>query len=97
MIDSKKDGAPLPKEHGFAVRGRAHVEIKGMTELISFDENSVQLSTTSGNMTVEGSELHVNILDVKEGNVSVDGHIDSIYYTDVEPARKRSLMGRLWH
>ena len=85
-------------EHGFVVRERAHVEIRGMTAVISFDENSVLLSTTSGTMCVEGRELKVNILDVKEGNVTVDGHIDSIYYSDTESNdRSHSFLGRLFH
>ena len=83
--------------HAFAVNERTHVEIRGMTEVISFDENAVVLSTTSGNMSIEGSGLKVNILDVKEGNVSVDGHIDCIYYFD--PTSKqvtRGWFGRLF-
>ncbi len=84
--------------HDFAVSERAHVEIRGMTEVISFDENAVVLATTGGNMSIEGSELRVNILDVKEGNVSIDGHIDCIYYFD--PTSKqitRGWFGRLFH
>jgi sporulation protein YabP len=84
-------------EHGFIVRARAHVEIRGMTEVLSFDENTVMLATTSGKMTIEGRELRVNILDVREGNVTVDGHIDSVYYPDDEPSdRPTSLFGRIF-
>lgn len=91
-------GDAATAEHGFVVRQRAHVEIRGMTEVISFDENSVLLSTTGGTMCVEGRELKVNVLDVKEGNVSVDGHIDSIYYSDTEPDdRSHGFLGRLFH
>ena len=86
------------QEHGFIVKDRAHVEIRGMTEVISFDENNVMLATTSGDMTIEGNGLRVSVLDVKEGVVSVDGHVDSIYYTDVGNAdRSRGLFGRLLH
>ena len=84
--------------HDFAVSERSHVEIHGMTEVISFDEHAVVLATTGGNMSIEGSELRVNILDVKEGNVSVDGHIDCVYYFD--PTSKqvtRGWFGRLFH
>ena len=84
-------------EHGFLVRERAHVEIRGMTEVLSFDENCVMLLTTGGRMTVEGRELRVGELDVKQGCVTVDGHIDSIYYPDAEPeGRSQGLFGRLF-
>lgn len=84
--------------HGFSVMERAHVEIHGMTEVVSFDENRVVLETTSGNMSVEGSDLRVNILDVREGTVSVDGHIDGIFYAESNPdSPSRGFFGRLFH
>lgn len=87
-----------PSEHGFIVRERAHVEIRGMTEVLSFDETSVALATTSGDMLIEGRELRVGVLDVKEGTVTVDGHIDSIYYRDEDNREgSRGLLGRLFH
>ena len=87
-----------PSEHGFIVRERAHVEIRGMTEVLSFDEMSVSLATTSGDMLIEGRDLRVGVLDVKEGTVTVDGHIDSIYYRDSDTRdASRGLLGRLFH
>lgn len=99
MSDLMRDGAKeQSSEHGFIVHERAHVEIKGMTEVISFDENSVVLATTGGRMLIEGRELRVGELDVKDGNVVVDGHIDSIYYPDAEPSeRSHGWFGRLFH
>ncbi len=95
MKEIKKDTAP--KEHGFIVRERAHVEIRGMTEVISFDETGVSLATTGGNMVIEGSDLHVNVLDVREGTVTVDGHVDSIYYSDPSPSDgSHGLFGRFF-
>ena len=96
MSEIKREGTHT--EHGFIVKERAHVQIHGMTEVLSFDENNVSLATTSGNMNIEGSELRVNVLDVKEGTVTVDGHIDSIYYQDSEPtATSRGLFRQLFH
>ena len=97
MSENMKKDTQL-SEHGFIVKERAHVEIRGMTEVLSFDETSVSMATTSGNMMIEGTELRVNVLDVKEGTVTVDGHIDSIYYQDSEPGdTSRGLFGRLFH
>ncbi len=96
MSELKKEVQPT--EHGFIVKARAHVEIKGMTEVLSFDDTVVSLATTSGNMIIEGHELRVNVLDVREGTVTVDGHIDSIYYQDPKtPDGQRGLLGRLFH
>ena len=86
------------REHEIHVIKRGFMSVSGVDEVLSFDENSVLLSTTGGTMSVEGRELKVNVLDVKEGNVSVDGHIDSIYYSDTEPDdRSHGFLGRLFH
>lgn len=84
--------------HGFEVHERAHVEIHGMTDVISFDETSVVLATTSGHMSIEGSGLRVSVLDVEQGNVTVDGHIDGIYYFDPSGSQNsKGFFGRLFH
>ena len=98
MSDHMQRNDQKNAEHAFEVKQRTHVEIKGMTEVISFDENAVILQTTGGNMSIEGSGLKINILDVKEGTVSVGGHIDCIYYFD--PTSKQITkggFGRLFH
>ncbi len=96
MSEIRKETAPT--EHGFIVRERAHVEIKGITEVVSFDESNVSLATTSGRMIIEGAGLHVNVLDIREGTVTVDGHIDSIYYSDPPSSNdSKGLFGRLFH
>ena len=77
--------------HSFISRAREGINIDGVSEVISFDEAAVVLATTGGNMSIEGSGLKINILDVKEGNVSVDGHIDCIYYFD--PTSKQITKG----
>lgn len=100
MNDWKKEatGESTAPAHGFEVRERAHIEVHGMTEVISFDENAVMLATTQGNMTIEGRELRVNVLNVKEGQVSVDGHVDGIYYTETTPTPSRGgFLGKLLH
>jgi sporulation protein YabP len=89
---------PIRLPHRLTLDERQKLTVTGVAEVVSFDENAVVLATTSGNMSIEGSGLKVNILDVKEGNVSVDGHIDCIYYFD--PTSKqitRGWFGRLFH
>ena len=87
-----------PTTHSITSQDRRAITVRGVREVISFDESSVLLATTSGHMNIEGTGLRVNILDVKEGTVSVDGHIDSIYYSDNESEdRSHGFFGRLFH
>lgn len=92
---AQADGARAA--HEITVRGRRCMNISGVSELISFDEGSVTAATVCGELTVDGSELHIGAFDTERGILSLDGNICGIFYDD-EPKesapRKRRLFGR---
>lgn len=91
MMDRhQKEALPLP--HQLILQDRSKLELSGITEVDSFDENSVQCYTSLGHLTVRGSNLRVSRLDIDGTSLSVEGHIESLTYTDV---RKGGLFGRL--
>lgn len=98
--EKNTDTAKVKKlsEHEFSVRGRKTMQICGVSEVISFDENSVVAGTACGEMTVEGSGLHIGALDIDRGFLSLDGDISGIYYLEdphLNPGRKkRGLFSR---
>ena len=51
--------------------------------------------TNRKTMTVEGSDLHVKMLDVERGVVSLEGKIDGIFYAEPTSNEKRSFWERL--
>ena len=82
--------------HDVAIKGRRHIDITGVKEVLSFDERSVSLITHGGEMTVEGEDLKIGALDTDRGLLSVDGRVNGMYYYDVRPEEKRSILGRLF-
>ena len=66
--------------------------VDGVTEVVSFDDVSVLLVTTCGEMTVEGSDLKLSQLDTERGCVCVCGRIGGIYYGDDLPKKRRRRM-----
>ena len=79
--------------HRIVMEGRESLEVRGVTDVISFDEQAVSLSTVCGGMTVEGSSLHIHVLSMEEGVVSMDGKIDSVLYYDSEDGEKNGKNG----
>jgi sporulation protein YabP len=79
------------------LHARKALEVRGVTDVISFDEQTVILDTDCGNMTVDGDALHIRVLNVEQGIVTMDGRIDAITYFDTENKKeeKRSLFGKL--
>ncbi len=71
------------KAHHVTLQARERMEVHGVTDVISFDEQTVTVSTVCGNMEVGGSSLHIHVLNMADGIITLDGHIDSvIYYTE---------------
>ena len=81
--------------HEFSVVSRKQMAIDGVKDVIGFDETSVQLTTYNGDMTVEGNGLHILVLDVERGVVTLEGRIDSVFYSDPSGSEKRSFWERL--
>lgn len=64
--------------------------------MISFDESCVILETEQGRLVLKGKDLHVGKLTLERGEVELDGRIDSMVYTGSSPAKKGSVMKRLF-
>ena len=85
-------------QHRVSMTAREQMEIRGVVDVVSFDEQSIVLDTTCGNMSLDGEGLHVQVLNLEEGIVTVNGRIDSVEYFDVAGAQneKRGLWGKLF-
>ena len=83
------------KKHTVSALARERAEINGVSEVISFDEQSVILVTDCGELTLEGQGLHVGTLDIQRGLVEVTGQIDALIYSD-KAAAKRGLRARIF-
>lgn len=84
------------KPHSISWKNRMQGSITGVTDVLSFDENAVILETEQGMLTIKGKELHIGKLMLDAGEVELDGNVDSIVYSGSSPARKGSLMKRMF-
>ena len=85
--------------HRVIVEERGRMEVRGVTDVISFDDQAVLLKTLCGEMCVEGASLHINVLSLEQGLVTMDGQVDSIAYYDSQvsdKAQKRGFMSKLF-
>ena len=76
------------------IRSRKHIDVTGVRDVVSFDDRSVVMVTSGGDMAVEGDELKIGVLDIEKGVVSVDGRIGAVIYYDADPAPKHRLFGK---
>ena len=79
--------------HRVDLRSRESMEVRGVLDVNSFDEESVVLSTVCGTMEIEGNSLHIHVLSMEEGVITLDGKIDSIAYYEEQESEKTQKHG----
>ncbi|NLM50851.1 MAG: sporulation protein YabP [Clostridiaceae bacterium] len=74
--------------HNIIMENRKKLSISGVSDVESFDEESVILYTEYGDLTIKGEELHINKLSIDTGEVVVEGEIHSLSYDEHEGKSK---------
>ena len=82
--------------HEFNLKMRKEMTVTGVNDVISFDEQDIHLMTAGGEMFIEGSEMHIDVLDVEKGIVSLNGKIDAVYYSNDSKKEKSGFLGRIF-
>ena len=87
----------VPSRHSLHIDRRENVSVSGMTDVISFDEETVIGETEMGVIIIRGSNLHVNRINLESGELFVSGEIEGITYENPGGYTKgKSILGRLF-
>lgn len=85
MTDEKK----MPKlPHSIIMEDRKKLSVSGVTDIDSFDEQTIIAATDLGELTIRGWNLHITRLNLEQTELLVDGEISSLTYTDTRPQAK---------
>lgn len=68
--------------HKVSLESRKNLEICGVTDMGTYNEEEIEIDTVEGFMIITGSELNVLKLDIEEGVCTIMGKIDSISYIE---------------
>lgn len=79
------------------LENRQKMTLTGVLEVISFDDEKIFLNTKLGNLTIKGSDLKMNKLDVQNGDIIIMGNIYYIVYSGKDIKKeKQSLIEKLF-
>lgn len=79
-MPEEKKTAQAP--HNIMLEDRRMLTVSGVSDVDSFDEQAVSVFTDMGELTVRGSNLHINKLSVEVGELTIEGNISALIYTD---------------
>jgi sporulation protein YabP len=75
---------------------REKLNVSGVLDVEEFCEEKILLETTLGFLEVLGADLHMNKLSVETGELTIEGEISSLTYTEENAQPKGSLLSRLF-
>lgn len=87
-------GKKAPRPHELNMTGRSKLTLSGVDDVSGFDDNAVMLTTSMGELTVRGSGLHIERIDLDAGQLELRGNIQELSYE--EPSASGSLWSRLF-
>ncbi len=70
------------QEHDVIMRGRRLLDITGVKQVESFDNEEFLLETVMGFLAIKGENLQMKNLDVDKGIVSIKGKVFDLVYID---------------
>lgn len=85
-------------EHSLTLANRQNLQLTGVTNVIAFDEEEIVLETSQGYLSINGTELHINMLNLDQGQVAIQGNFNNLGYkaqgTDFK-SKGKNILNRL--
>ncbi len=82
----------LKASHSLILDNRSTLTLTGISDVLGFDEQTVNLVTDCGTLIVKGSSLHINKLNLDSKDVCIDGTINSLQYLSNTPKQLKSKL-----
>lgn len=80
------------RPHSLSLENRKKIVMTGIESVESFNEKEIFLKLSDGVLSITGSNLNVEKLNVEDGNLTVLGEINGIKYS----AKKASFIGKIF-
>lgn len=82
-ITDEKPAAKGP--HNVILEDRKRISVTGVKDVDSFDEETMVVYTDMGELTLRGQGLRIDRLNTETGELSVNGSVFALVYTDDRP------------
>jgi sporulation protein YabP len=86
-------------EHSIYLSDRSMMELTGVDNVNTFDEQQIILETGMGYLYVIGEGLHITMLNLDQGKVNIQGRVTSLDYKAQDAdlkTKSKSIINRLF-
>ena len=67
-------------QHTISLNNRQNLSLQGVQHVDNFDDDTIVLSTTMGQLTIRGHNLRIQNLDLEQGRFEAVGEFDAVQY-----------------
>ncbi len=86
--------------HRLIIDKREKIEVSGVLNVDSFDDQEIILETDQGLLAMRGEDLHINHLNLEQGELIIEGFLLELAYSEERNLRRKdrgkSFLGRLF-
>lgn len=85
--------------HEIVMVNRSTLEVSGVLNVESFDNEEFLLNTECGYLAIRGRDLHIKTLNLEQGKVAIEGALFDVGYLDegTRPGEKaKGFFGKLF-
>ncbi len=75
------------QQHKLVIDNREHMEINGVVNVDSFDDEEIVLETEQGLLAIRGENLHIRHLNLEEGELNIEGFVLELAYSEEKGAK----------
>lgn len=93
VVTDEKKRIKMP--HSVMIEDRGKMTVTGVSDVDSFDEQTMIIYTDLGELTVRGKGLHISRLNTETGELNITGTVAAIAYTD-DRAKSTGFLNRLF-
>ena len=81
----------VKKPHSIQLENRNGLKMTGVTDVEAFDEECVTVYTDYGCLSISGSALHIDELNIKNGVLQISGEVSALVYSSKKSKEKGFL------
>lgn len=94
FVQNDKNIVKVP--HSLTLDNRKKLEISGVLNVDSFDEQNIIAYTDLGELSVKGKNLHISKLNLENGELIIQGNISSMVYANKNSKKKQGMFSKFF-
>jgi sporulation protein YabP len=83
-------------KHDVLLKSRQRMEMTGISDVSSFDEEEIVVQTANSGMSIEGENLKIEKFNSENGELILNGSINGMFYYSKKNTKKKKTLGELF-